>query len=153
MSGNTSMVLNIILAVTLPIGTVLEVFAWRMVVIWPLSQTLQSATKFMRSSKNLVTTVWIGVYRNENDNFITVNGIQVSFKKWYPDQPNNFNDVKDCVELMDILLWKPGYAAGGRWNDVSCWLSNRYYVCERAAKIFLWDHFGCGSFVTAPTIT
>ena len=76
-------------------------------------------------------TVWIGVYRGDNGSFITVNGVNILYTNWYPGKPNNFNE--DCVELMNVALWKADIGAAGRWNDVPCSVSYRYYVCERSA--------------------
>ena len=75
-------------------------------------------------------TVWIGVYRGDNASLITVNGVDVSYTNWYPGEPNNIDGTENCVELMSVSLWNADVGAAGRWNDVPCSFSYRYYVCE-----------------------
>ena len=78
-----------------------------------------------------IGTVWIGVHRDNNDNFITVSGANVSYTNWYPGEPNNAGGNEDCVKMMNIVNWNTNYgAAAGRWNDAPCTYSKTYYVCE-----------------------
>ena len=78
-----------------------------------------------------IGTVWIGVYRDGNDNFITVSGADVSYTNWYPNRPNNHHGNQDCVMMVNEVYWKTNYeAAAGRWNDVRCARLNTFYVCE-----------------------
>ena len=81
-----------------------------------------------------IGTVWIGVYRDGNDKFITVSGVvNASYTNWYPEEPNNGRGFRneDCVELMNMVYWTPNHgAAAGQWNDAPCSDSRRHFVCE-----------------------
>ncbi len=82
-----------------------------------------------------IGTAWIGVYRDDRNNFITVSGVNVSYTNWYPNEPSNDNANEGCVELMNIVLWTPKYGAVARyWNDVPCTSSSQNYVCELYCK-------------------
>ena len=78
-----------------------------------------------------IGVIWIGVYKGVNDVFISVNG-SLSYTKWYPGEPNNYNGREDCVELIDPTLRNRYSVEYGQWNDVACWSSGRHYVCERS---------------------
>ena len=78
-----------------------------------------------------VGTVWIGVYRDDNDKFITVSGADISYTNWFPGEPNNVGGNEDCAQLVNIVYWNANYGGGvGRWNDAPCKRSYAYYICE-----------------------
>ena len=75
-----------------------------------------------------ISKAWIGMYRNDNDEFITVDGVNVSYVNWYKGQPNDWKATQDCIVLM---YKKRGKDVGGQWNDISCVDVSPYHVCEQ----------------------
>jgi hypothetical protein len=68
---------------------------------------------------------WIGVYRDENEKFITTGSVGVSYTNWNTGEPSRRHggNNEDCVE-MNSFIDEPG-----QWNDLPCW-RNRRHVCE-----------------------
>uniref|UniRef100_A0A8C2AUZ0 Mannose receptor, C type 1b n=1 Tax=Cyprinus carpio TaxID=7962 RepID=A0A8C2AUZ0_CYPCA len=59
---------------------------------------------------------WIG-YRmyDPSVGFVWSDGSSSSYQSWASDEPNNFNNIENCVE-MRISIWD----SDGAWNDVNC---------------------------------
>lgn len=47
----------------------------------------------------------------------------MSFQKWAPGQPDNYNEEENCVEAVFNSKIEG-------WNDVSC-LKGRHFICEK----------------------
>ena len=67
-----------------------------------------------------VTRFWIGIHDITNEGNFTYDsdGQKISYKNWFPNEPNNIGSGEDCVEIM-----------GGNWNDLPC-NGKRSFVCE-----------------------
>lgn len=50
--------------------------------------------------------------------------IQTSYVNWQEDEPNNYNNVENCVEIK--FWW---YERKGEWNDVQC-QDRKDWFCE-----------------------
>ncbi|XP_026473310.1 C-type lectin lectoxin-Thr1-like [Ctenocephalides felis] len=48
---------------------------------------------------------------------------EMSFQKWAPGQPDNYNEEENCVEALFNSKIEG-------WNDVSC-LKGRHFICEK----------------------
>jgi hypothetical protein len=102
--------------------------------------TISSAAEntFVRDLVALVTpdAAWLGLTDQQIEGtFRWVTGEPLVFENWFPGEPNNFNNVEDCVEI-DISL------SDGKWNDLDC-VSSRIFVVEygidgEAAPAFGW---------------
>ena len=63
---------------------------------------------------------WIGFNTiNRPRVFQWTDGSPNSFTNWNLFEPNNFNSVEDCVEMM----------SSQGWNDVNCYV-NRGWICK-----------------------
>ncbi|KAJ0062909.1 hypothetical protein NL108_008197, partial [Boleophthalmus pectinirostris] len=68
---------------------------------------------------------WIGLSdREEEGVWRWVDSSQLTKSFWFSDEPNNFNNDEDCVEVMMI-----NDAPLNSWNDVSCG-TKRTFICE-----------------------
>ena len=52
----------------------------------------------------------------------SADSLNETFSNWNEDEPNNFNDDEDCVEMK---------IDNGRWNDVGCGWIIFYTMCEK----------------------
>ncbi|XP_078377377.1 uncharacterized protein LOC144660589 isoform X2 [Oculina patagonica] len=69
-------------------------------------------------------SAWIGLYRDPQDywSWLWVDGSRPNYTNWYPGEPNNLGG-EGCGEIYpQSYEWK--------WNDLSCYLHNRPYICE-----------------------
>ncbi|XP_078676415.1 uncharacterized protein LOC144913548 [Branchiostoma floridae x Branchiostoma belcheri] len=69
--------------------------------------------------------VWFGLHdQHKEGHFEWVDGTPLSaFKKWAPDQPDNYENSEDCV-----VYWRTG-GPPTNWNDASC--SRKLpFICE-----------------------
>ncbi|XP_052473610.1 macrophage mannose receptor 1 isoform X1 [Carassius gibelio] len=78
-----------------------------------------------------VYPAWIG-YRmyDPSVGFVWSDGSSSSFQSWASDEPNNLNNIENCVE-MRISLWD----SDGAWNDVNCQDRKDWYCQIRKGKI------------------
>ncbi|XP_052404337.1 macrophage mannose receptor 1b isoform X2 [Carassius gibelio] len=67
---------------------------------------------------------WIG-YRMYDPavGFVWSDGSSSSFQSWATDEPNNYNNIENCVEMS--LKWN----GDGAWNDVNC-LDKKDWFCQ-----------------------
>uniref|UniRef100_A0A8C2ASV6 Mannose receptor, C type 1b n=1 Tax=Cyprinus carpio TaxID=7962 RepID=A0A8C2ASV6_CYPCA len=74
---------------------------------------------------------WIG-YRmyDPSVGFVWSDGSSSSYQSWASDEPNNFNNIENCVE-MRISIWD----SDGAWNDVNCQDRKDWYCQIRKGKI------------------
>ena len=68
--------------------------------------------------------VWIGLTNLENEKAVYqwIDGSDVSFRNWFPGEPNNEGGSENCTVLTTHR---------GTWNDVDCGLQERSYVCGK----------------------
>ncbi len=64
---------------------------------------------------------------------------QSSYQSWSGDEPNNLNNIENCVE-MRISIWD----SDGSWNDVNCQDRKDWYcqirkgtTCQSGKSLFL----------------
>ena len=58
------------------------------------------------------TNAWLGYNdRNEEGTWVWQTGCSSNFTKWFPNEPNNYNDDQDCGRLIKN---------GGSWDDCGC---------------------------------
>jgi hypothetical protein len=50
----------------------------------------------------------------------SADGSLLNYTDWHPGEPNNAADNEDCLELYS-----------GTWNDESCKVDNRQFICEK----------------------
>ncbi|XP_077993991.1 macrophage mannose receptor 1-like [Glandiceps talaboti] len=80
--------------------------------------------------------LWIGLHDVSNEgNFEWLDGSTLEFTNWAVDEPNNYGEGEDCVEIYR------GEDKYGEWNDQDCFLI-REYVCKKRKYN--------GGFVTEP---
>ncbi|KAG7462039.1 hypothetical protein MATL_G00198470 [Megalops atlanticus] len=66
--------------------------------------------------------IWMGgmeMFRSKK--FIWTDGSPWNYKAWVPGQPDNTNNVEDCVEM--------NWSYAGKWNDNAC-SRRKSYVCS-----------------------
>uniref|UniRef100_A0A671L2P7 Macrophage mannose receptor 1-like n=1 Tax=Sinocyclocheilus anshuiensis TaxID=1608454 RepID=A0A671L2P7_9TELE len=70
-----------------------------------------------------VDPAWIG-YRmyDPSAGFVWSDGSSSSYQSWTSDEPNNLNNIENCVE-MRISIWD----RDGAWNDINCQDSKNWY--------------------------
>jgi hypothetical protein len=73
-----------------------------------------------------VGRAWIGVYRDAENKFLTVEDIEVPYNNWSNNEPNNLGGKEDCVEIWDV---NGNAVASATWNDLTC---NRmlHFICQ-----------------------
>lgn len=71
--------------------------------------------------KENTVTAWIGMYRGKiNENYwLWSDGTSSSFFQWDLYQPNNYDQIQNCVELEP-----------GGWNDQYCY-KQQYFFCYK----------------------
>ena len=65
--------------------------------------------------------IWLGLDRNDYGGFEWVDNSPLDYTKWGPGEPNNADNIEDCVEM---------YYYTKDWNDVSCY-SAAGYICKK----------------------
>lgn len=65
--------------------------------------------------------VYIGVTVSLDRTVHLLNGKQLTYEAWAPNEPNFANDDENCVVM---------YHATGLWNDLNCGIENSF-ICER----------------------
>ncbi|RXN05781.1 macrophage mannose receptor 1-like protein [Labeo rohita] len=77
-----------------------------------------------------VYPAWIG-YRmyDPTVGFVWSDGSSSSYQSWATDEPNNLNNIENCVE-MRISYWD----SDGAWNDVNCEDKKDWYCQIRKGK-------------------
>ncbi|XP_070535731.1 macrophage mannose receptor 1-like [Ptychodera flava] len=65
--------------------------------------------------------IWLGLVRTDLGGFEWVDGSPLDYTKWNEGEPNNYDNIEDCVEL---------YYYTKNWNDVSCY-NSAGYICKR----------------------
>ncbi|CAB4007499.1 Hypothetical predicted protein, partial [Paramuricea clavata] len=63
---------------------------------------------------------FIGLVRNQDKKFYTVQGVKPSYINWYSGEPNNPH-LEQCGQLL--------IHHNGQWNDVSC-NSKYHFICQ-----------------------
>jgi len=75
---------------------------------------------FNKGGKN---SIWIGGNDISTEgNYVWSDGCSMSYKKWAPNQPDNWNNNEDCLHLVK--------QQGGKWNDILCSVRMRF-VCKK----------------------
>ncbi|XP_048861449.1 lectin-like [Brienomyrus brachyistius] len=65
--------------------------------------------------------IWLGGQRlGQSKKFIWTDGSLWNFKKWVPGQPDDTQNIENCVEMNWKIL--------GEWNDVRC-TDQKPFVC------------------------
>ncbi|XP_077993133.1 macrophage mannose receptor 1-like [Glandiceps talaboti] len=71
---------------------------------------------------NFVDEFWIGLNdKDEENGFVWTDGSPVNFVSWDDDEPNDYNNEEDCVEMT--------FAAPKGWNDRKC-TRKKNWVCQ-----------------------
>ncbi|GFS20628.1 C-type mannose receptor 2 [Elysia marginata] len=72
----------------------------------------------------IYSPIWLGLTdKGEEGKFVWEDGTELSYSNWNDDEPNNWDNSQDCVELTKK----------GKWNDRSC--ENSYGVlCKRPVQ-------------------
>ncbi|MEM9492765.1 MAG: C-type lectin domain-containing protein, partial [Myxococcota bacterium] len=73
----------------------------------------------LRGLGNGNRSLWIGYSDTDTESIWEwVNGVQQrEYEPWLPGEPNNFDGIEDCAELLVV---PEAGQPGGRWNDVAC---------------------------------
>ena len=67
---------------------------------------------------------WIGFNKVDKENYQWSDGSTNSFTNWGNNQPDNFNNIEQCVELL----------ANQAWNDATCYV-NKGWLCKIAKGV------------------
>lgn len=63
---------------------------------------------------------WIGLERAANGQFNWVDGSELDYTYWAPNEPNNYGGDEDCGAIWNYR---------GKWNDYRCnWWG--YFICR-----------------------
>uniref|UniRef100_A0AAY4A3Z7 Macrophage mannose receptor 1 n=1 Tax=Denticeps clupeoides TaxID=299321 RepID=A0AAY4A3Z7_9TELE len=69
-------------------------------------------------------SAWIGLSNQDpNIGFVWSDGSSSSFENWNDGEPNNANNVENCVELIST------YYSHGKWNDLHCEIK-KDFICQ-----------------------
>ena len=85
--------------------------------------SLESSEEEAALSQNVLADTWIGLNDLASEGDMIWDGGEplATYSHWATDQPDDFDGLEDCVELL---------ADGRGWNDRAC-TDLRQYLCER----------------------
>ncbi|KAM9792692.1 CD209 antigen-like protein C [Neosynchiropus ocellatus] len=83
-----------------------------------------NSTEEQRFINKFAKTAWIGLHqREDNGEWVWVDGTPLTRSFWAPGEPNNINGTENCTEIKKHSRIKS-------WNDAHCRLKN-FWICEK----------------------
>ena len=67
---------------------------------------------------------WIGFNNIDRSNYKWSDGLPIIITNWAGGQPDNYNNVEDCAEIL----------SNGLWNDANCYIG-RGWMCKIAKGV------------------
>lgn len=72
-----------------------------------------------------VANAFIGLYVNNDDQFVWTDGSVYDYTSWSTGEPNGFFGLEGCATM---------FTGSGHWNDVYCGRPQNGFACKRKAE-------------------